>query len=513
MKINYRALIERYFLIDKATDGQLVQFKLNPVQLRFYEELKKLGLEEGLSKPLREIVLKARREGMTSFVLALFAADDILSKEPTETTVISYKDDATKTFRKRYKNYILSYFRNKYNIIEENKIFEVDSGGELILKHNKARFYCGTASARVGGRGGTVQKLLFSEAAFYPDKEVMKAGEIIEGTMRQVDINSGWVFVESTANGYGNHYEKMWTQALNKQSRFNARFFSWQDFYTPEEFELIKSEFTDKKLIAQEYPSNPDEAFLSSSINFFDADKIKKLRAREPEQKINEWIYYLPFKPGHRYCMGVDVSEGVGNHNSVIVVLDLDASLDIGGYNIKKPDIAAIYYSNRIPPDRLAYEIQVGGMRYGNCIAGVERNNHGYATLVELKKIYFNIYKEVKDLGFGTEITDKLGWHTNGSTKPRMLYELKKVIDEEAMNIGDQRVIRELQTYPSQDLNVNNVNEDDEGGHWDAVIALSIAWQMRTLANYAVEPGMRDIEDMNSNQDESFNRHSVFGNL
>ncbi len=510
---NYRALIEKYFLIDEPKTGQLVPFKLNNVQLHFYEQLRSLGLDRGLSQPIREIVLKARREGMTSFILALFAADDILTKEPTETTVISYKDDATKTFRKRYKNYILSYFKNKYNIIEEGKIFEVDSGGELVLKHNNARFYCGTASARVGGRGGTVQKLLFSEAAFYPDSAVMKAGEIIEGTMRQVDINSGWVFVESTANGYGNHYEKMWTQALNKDSRFNARFFGWREFYTEQEFELIKSEFTDKRLIPQEYPNDPDEAFLTSSINFFDSIKIKSFHAREINELINQWTYYLPFKPGHRYCLGVDVSEGVGNHNSVIAILDLDADYQVGTIVVKKPDIAAIYYSNRIPPDRLAYEIQSGGMRYGNCIAGVERNNHGYATLVELKKIYYNIYKEVREQGYGMEVTDRLGWHTNMSTKPRMLYELKQAVDEQLINVCDSRLQRELQTYPSDDLNTINVNEQDEQGHWDGVIALAIAWQMRNYATFTSEPEMKDRELMDGQLDQGFDRHQIFGNI
>src|SRR3990167_11186574 len=209
--MRYKDFIERYFLIDDSKSGQLVPFKFRAVQEKYYQELvNDYGIEKnGLTNPIREIILKARKEGFTSLILALFAVDDLMSDNPTETLVISYKDDATQTFRKRYKNYITSYGARKlgYSVeqIQQNpgilnevakQMFSVDST-DLELKHNKAHFYCGTASARVGGRGGVVQKLLFSEAAFYPDKKELRAKEIIEGTLRQVDLASGWVFVES----------------------------------------------------------------------------------------------------------------------------------------------------------------------------------------------------------------------------------------------------------------------------------------------------------------------------
>src|SRR3990167_1959353 len=109
-------------------------------------------------------------------------------------------------------------------------MFSIDSS-EFELRHNRAHFYCGTASARVGGRGGVLQKLLFSEAAFYPDKKELRAKEIVEGTLRQVDIESGWVFMESTANGDMNHYAKTWTEASKEESRFKPRFYGWHEFY------------------------------------------------------------------------------------------------------------------------------------------------------------------------------------------------------------------------------------------------------------------------------------------
>src|SRR3990167_11238184 len=209
--MRYRAFVEDNFLIDEPKSGKLVPFKFRYVQNKYYNELvRDYDIEnKGLSVAIREDILKARREGFSSLILAIFAVDDLMTDNPTETLVISYRDDATQTFRKRYRNYVTSYGAKKLGHsvekIQQNpgilnevakQMFSVDST-DLELKHNKAHFYCGTASARVGGRGGVVQKLLFSEAAFYPDKKELRAKEIIEGTLRQVDLASGWVFVES----------------------------------------------------------------------------------------------------------------------------------------------------------------------------------------------------------------------------------------------------------------------------------------------------------------------------
>ena len=282
--MRYRDFIEDWFEIDDAKTGELVPCKLNKTQRKYYEGLvNDYGIERGLAVPAREIILKARRQGFSSLVLALFAADDILSEHATETHVISYKDEATKIFTKRYKGYVKAYFRKRWGVMDEGRIWAVDNGNELILRHNGARFYCGTASARTAGRGGVVHKLLFSEIAHYPDVERITAREMVEGTLRQVDINAGWVFAETTANGYGNHFEKMWSLASGGLSRFKPRFYGWREFYTQEEFGVIASEFTDKQILKQEYPETPEEAFISTGSSYFDNEKILEYMKRSLE--------------------------------------------------------------------------------------------------------------------------------------------------------------------------------------------------------------------------------------
>lgn len=514
--MKYRKYIEDRFLIDDPKSGQLVPFKFRKVQNKYYDELvRDYDIEKnGLTMPLREMVLKARREGFSSLVLALFAVDDLLNDNPTETLVISYRDDATEKFRKRYRTFLCSATAIKigYSVEQIQKdpgiielmakqILSVDAN-EFELKHNKAHFYCGTASARVGGRGGVVQKLLFSEAAFYPDKKEMRAKEIIEGTLRQVDLSSGWVFVESTANGDLNHYAKMWTDAESGQSRFKPRFYNWKEFYTDEEFEIIKSEFTDKRMIPQEYPLTATEAFLSSGDRFFDAAIASNLKTEQPTSIQGDWKFYGDYQPGHRYILGADVSEGVGRHNSTIVILDLDATFRFEGRTFTKPKAVAVYASNKIAPDLFAYEVKAGGTKFGNCMVAPERNNHGFATLAVLKGIYFNIYKDEND---------KLGWLTNMASKPKMMHELRTAVHEGLVEVVDQALKTEIVSYSSSDLNEANTDEEDETvGHFDRTIALAIAWQLRSSALPSMQTAELSDPDV---QDKSFDRYATFNEI
>ena len=74
--MRYRQFIEDYFMIDAAKTGQLVPFQFNNVQTDFYENVlcKEYDIEnKGLDVPVREHIVKARREGFSSLILGLFA--------------------------------------------------------------------------------------------------------------------------------------------------------------------------------------------------------------------------------------------------------------------------------------------------------------------------------------------------------------------------------------------------------------------------------------------------------
>lgn len=289
--MKYKLFIEENFMIDRAMTGQIVPFVFNQVQNQYYEDLcREYDIEkQGINVPIREDILKARREGFSSFILGLFAADDLMNDNPTESDVLSYKDDATNVFRKRYRTYVLSFFgkeagytqeqmQQNINILEEiaPHVLSIDAE-DIEIAHNKAHFQCNTASARVGGRGGVRHKLLFSELAFYPDTAKMLASEMVEATMRQVDPASGWIFGESTSNGVGTYQHRMWVEAQLGRSRFKNRFYGAGEFYTAEELATIKSEYVDMDAFRRDYPMSEEDLFKGSLKNFTTEDELLEL--------------------------------------------------------------------------------------------------------------------------------------------------------------------------------------------------------------------------------------------
>ncbi len=247
----------------------------------------------------------------------------------------------------------------------------------------------------------------------------------------------------------------------------------------------------------REYPTTVEEAFQRPGDRFFDNKKLELMKRREANI-VGNWKYYAEYKPGHRYAVAGDVAEGIGRDNAVAVVIDFDAIVD----GVKKPEVVAIYVSNTIPPDLFAYELKSAGTRYGNCLIAVERNNHGHATIAILKGVYFNLYKEIRTGTMNDEETEKIGWLTGPSTKPKMLFAIRNAVNEELINIPDQETLNEMRDFPPLEV-TNGSKRDRSGSHWDRIMALSICWQMKDSA-----AGMIIMEEK---EEKVFNRFSIVG--
>jgi len=267
--IDYRAFIEEQFLV-LSKKQEPVPFVLNPVQDKYHNILTERypGMEG-----IREITLKARQQGMSSYILALFTVD-FLIKPHSRSLCISHSQDSTEALFRKVKFYIQSFC--EHNGIDPKILLSTDNREMLVNKTNDAQFRIMTAGSKVGARGDTVTNILFSETAFYPDVEKISAREMVEGTIQQVEQDHGMIFIESTANGFGNYYQEMWEMASKGESIYHATFFGWQEFYTKEWIEKKRKSFLDEKMFNQEFPATPEDAFISTGDQFFNAETLQE---------------------------------------------------------------------------------------------------------------------------------------------------------------------------------------------------------------------------------------------
>ena len=486
--MKFKDFIEDNFVIDDMETSQMVPFKLRPVQERYYQQLCNDYGEETNFKGAREIILKARKEGFTSFILALFMASLILSEHPVRYVELSYKDEATRQHFRRAKEYIMSYYRKKTGIKDDTKleklIFKsIVDGNEMILNHNGASFYVSTASAKTGERGGNLNGVLFSEEAHYGDTERMSASEIIEGTANQVPVDAGWIFKETTANG-NNHFRNSWNMAMNKETSYKPRFFGWRDFYSEAQFERIKLSFNDKSKIPQEYPETWEEAFLTVESPVFNIDALtwyKKSSGwiknplfigncigvkdvtfdEDPSGKLKIWK--LPERSNY-YVMGADPCEGRAKGDFACAQI-LDKNLE---------QVASWY--GTLEPDVFAKELYKIGMFYNQATIGVERNSIGVASVIVLRDLFYpNLYVSESIGSMVDTSRQDYGWHTNVKTKAIMISDMQELIRNKLIMLHDEMTWNEMFSFS---YNERGTASALSGSHDDRCMSAMLAYQM-----------------------------------
>lgn len=220
---------------------------------------------------------------------------------------------------------------------------------------------------------------------------------------------------------------------------------------------------------------------------FFNRETLERMEGMPLLEEIAGLRIYSHFNPSHRYGSGHDVAGGVGLDSSTSVILDFSM--------VPARDVA-VFESNTIRPDDFGHEIDRETRLYNKNIAAIEKNNHGHATIAIAKRLKVNLFKtQSKEtrVGMPREPTE-YGWHTNALTKPKMLFDLASAIEKGLLVINDPRIREDLKGYTRNDLIENENDPRLTTRHFDLVIALAIAWQMRNFAQTAAEASKNDEE-------------------
>ena len=275
---------------DKA--GNLVDLRLNAAQRMVHDAAQKQMAETGR---VRLIVLKCRKPGISTYVEGRYYWR-VTNRPGVQAYILTHEQEATDTLfamAQRFHEHCPQTVRpstGKANA-KELKFDILDSG-----------YAVGTAGTKGTGRGGTYHYFHGSEVAHWPNAEEHAAGVI----QAVPDEPGTEIILESTANGIGNYFHRMWQQSEEGGNEYRRVFFPWfmQEEYrkpaldltlSPEEAALTEFYKLDKGQIAwrrsklielgsellfkQENPANAVEAFqLSGSESFISAELILKAR-------------------------------------------------------------------------------------------------------------------------------------------------------------------------------------------------------------------------------------------
>lgn len=511
-------LVKNGFLSIKTKSGQIVPFILNDVQKKVLEVIERLLKEK---KPVRLWILKARQSGISTLVQAIIFAYTS-QHQAINSLVVSHDLDGS--------NYLFSMQKLFYDKLQDNLKHPIKHSNEKKLEFSNlySQVLVDTSDNIEAGRSYTLRLAHFSEVSRYKDLKgillsVNQAVPQLEGTM---------IICESTANGRNQFYDE-WKESEKGNSDWQRIFIAWHEineyklplvsgrlypaegikFKTSDGHEnFLKEEkmlkerlgLSDEQInwrrwsivnncngdilkFSQEYPYDPESAFISSGETFFEKEALAHQEIVKPvignivkEESVYVFrehmsglynIYKKPEKYGE-YVLAGDTAEGLAKSDKcAAVVID------------KKSNEVVATYNHNSSPDQFEEDVIKLGHFYNDALAVIENNKgYGYAVNQGLYKRYGNVYKKVKTKKGFKESTFEIGFYTGAQIRPTMLAQMKEEVDNGAISLNDRELINQCWTF------INNLNtgkaEADSGKNDDLVISCAIGCYVRSENPY-----------------------------
>ena len=502
--------------------GPLWPFVMNPIQMRYLQHLREnyqRGPGVDAFRGIRDLIVKPRQLGFSTFIAALFFMDGFLS--PGRVSVVLTHDlkisqELLRTYKTLFENLppqlrasVKENTASKYELEVEFR-----AGGP---DDPPSRFIIATEGGNPW-RGGTIHNLHASEAAHYKNWSAFQAS-FVNG----VPYNGNICF-ETTVNGFNEFYDAV-DDSLQGRSGDKVVFFPWFDhpeYQLPWKAEVqgplddeekgLMADYglsldqiawrrwkkgTQKGLFAQEYPETLLGAFLNSGRPYFDLAAVAAgheaaKRAPLPREPRNGVFIWEDPIPGEIYLLSADVAEGKDHGDS-------GNDPERGGTDFSR---AYVYHvptlrvvaaiGGRIRPVDYARIIDKLGRAYEALVA-VERNNHGHTILAVLEASqYPEVYRHREyNQSNGTSYL-QAGFPTTSTTRPMVLDALDEVMRKGTLQNPDPRFWLECNTFHR---NATGKAEATPGKHDDRVVAGGIGAYLCTLGRNGWNAGSADSSD------------------
>lgn len=477
-----------YTIIDK--DGTYRKLVLNRAQRCVLDAIIR---QEASGRPIRIIILKGRQQGMSTMIEA-WQLFKVSQRKAKRAFVLAHVAESSSALFEQAKR---GYENLPDQIKPERKR---NNKKELIFGRLDSALTVSTASGRGVGRGSTFQYVHASEVAFW-EGDADAAWNGLTACVPPVPDSA--IFVESTANGIGGLFHRLWTDAERHANEFEAVFVPW--FWQPEYRKPVPGGFVrtpeedylgglfgwdDEQvqwrrdrigtsgldLFNQEYPNTPQDAFLTSGRPVFDPQSVYKLiqEAPEPVKRLGmvedrfeedprgELAVWAPVDPAGTYYIGADVAEGLKNGDySVAQVL-----------NGKREQVAV--WRGHVLPDAFAHILKALGEMFNQAEVAVELNNHGILTAnVLAKQLRYpavwtdQIYDRIEE-----EETVRLGFTQNPKTRTMILNKLRADMRDWTITVRDETTLKEMLSFI---VNESGKMTAEAGAHDDHVMSLAIA--------------------------------------
>jgi hypothetical protein len=502
---------------------------LNPIQEKIEAVVAKLESE---NKPVRVCILKARREGVSTYI-ASYIFQKTTCNPNTSSLITAHIPKSTRDIFEIYRIFyeflhpLLRPMRRYNNRTE--LIFDNPSDKNRPLNPGlMSNITVATSNVVEIGRGSLYHHYHGSEVAFYA-----AAKKLMNSVFQSVppEANTS-IWLETTGNGVGEWFQRFFYKALRGENEFIPLFFAWFDFpeyvrdVTLEEVKTIRETLDDEEktlrshfklswerlawrrwainnkcqgdldLFHQEYPSTVEEAFISSGRPVFNRNKLLKFKVKKgrrgylesrefiEDRKGELVVYHMP-NPKYQYILGGDVAEG----KLIETESEADNDEEVDDYTRLKGDWSVLTVINattlnvvaklrtHCDPDVLGDKAVALGRFYNTAFIAIE-SNPGGGGLSTNKQIY-KLHYPKRRIYFSRVVdriknikTKKIGFRTTSSTRRLIIAALKAHIRTMAGELYDAEIINECMTFI---VTENGREEAEKGCYDDCVISLAIA--------------------------------------
>lgn len=503
----------------RARDRRIIPLNFNDPQKYVWA---KIAEKIDHLEPIRLIILKARREGLSTLAESLLLTYVASGDNVNALVTAHQKRPATKLWGMSKLFVTSSPLLSKMATIGANSI----AIGRSVLEVT-------TAGSPDSERGNDLTAWHSSETSRYADPEILTA--TLSCLPESDDIFSIGI-LESTANGKvgdGAMFYEEWLRAEQGDSDWMPiflPFFAFNEYQLPgmaieepdaEEYELRQQfELTDAQLawrrrkiandlkgdidlFHQEFPVTADQAFIASGLPFFRPEHLlpleKNIRkgtrgyldpngafTRDPKGWLEVFVWP---ESGHTYVVGADSSMGIDDRKrgsdaedskhsrSAAEVIDMETMEQVAEYDAVSP------------PHLFARHLAGIGRLYNTALLAPEVQSSGGGggreLIVYLRDLeYWNLHKWSHPDRVQRTTGTLYGWETNSRTRPRMLSRIREVIMEKSATIHSRRLLTQLGDFGESEAHDNHM--EALSGHDDLLFAYGIALVSRSENYYKV---------------------------